>query len=292
MRRAVPARDVVNLSAAARVGPSVLASRSGLGPGLLRWRWARGAADRRHRRVHRVHAVPPQRPRTRGSRHGSHARQGRRSARFRTDRDRGRRGVPLAQRGRAGRPKHARRRHQGSFRHARRRPQGASARPAQHVPLRQLQQSSALQLKFFSHVGEFATQTIKRRKKLVGLDVIHVHRMLKNPVDVPESLLVTDEFFRLDDTASSELMMQDLDLEGIGQVRKHTTWTSATWPYRLLAPRGPSASAAPSPWPDEASPTPSAGGVHRRSLPPAEPRRPARHRPLAWVLRTACAAAS
>ena len=88
-------------------------------------------------------------------------------------------------------------------------------------PCGSCKQSSALKLKCFSHVGVVATQTIKRRKKLVGLDVIHVHRMLKNPVDVPESLLVTDEFFRLDDTASSELMMQDLDLEGIGQVRTH-----------------------------------------------------------------------
>ncbi len=90
-------------------------------------------------------------------------------------------------------------------------------------PCGSCKQTSALKLKFVSHVGEVATQTIKRRKKLVGLDVIHVHRMLKNPVDVPEYLLVTDELFRLDDTASSEVMMQDLDLdlEGIGQVRTH-----------------------------------------------------------------------
>ncbi len=90
-------------------------------------------------------------------------------------------------------------------------------------PCGSCKQTSALKLKFVAHVGEVATQTIKRRKKLVGLDVIHVHRLLKNPVDVPEYLLVTDELFRPDDTASSELAMQDLDLdlEGIGQVRTH-----------------------------------------------------------------------
>lgn len=87
-------------------------------------------------------------------------------------------------------------------------------------PCGSCKQTSALKLKFVAHVGEVATQTIKRRKKLVGLDVIHVHRMLKNPVDVPEYLLVTDELY---DTASSGLAMQhlDLDLEGIGQVRTH-----------------------------------------------------------------------
>ncbi len=90
-------------------------------------------------------------------------------------------------------------------------------------PCGSCKQTSDLKLKFVAHVGEVAIQTIKRRKKLVGLDVIHVHRMLKNPVDVPEYLLVTDELFRHSGTASSELAMQevDLDLEGIGQVRTH-----------------------------------------------------------------------
>jgi hypothetical protein len=87
-------------------------------------------------------------------------------------------------------------------------------------PCGSCKQTSDLKLKFVAHVGEVATQTIRRRKKLVGLDVIHVHRMLKNPVDVPEYLLVTDELFS---TAPSGSVMQDLDLdlEGIGQVRTH-----------------------------------------------------------------------
>jgi hypothetical protein len=85
-------------------------------------------------------------------------------------------------------------------------------------PCGSCKQTSDLKLKFVAHVGEVATQTIRRRKKLVGVDVIHVHRMLKNPVDVPEYLLVTDELY---DGASSGVPMQEvhLDLEGIGQVR-------------------------------------------------------------------------
>jgi hypothetical protein len=78
-----------------------------------------------------------------------------------------------------------------------------------------------LKLKFVAHVGEVATQTIKRRKKLVGMDVIYVHRLLKNPVKVPEYLLVSDDLFRNCETASSDLLMQEVaqDLEGIGRVQ-------------------------------------------------------------------------
>jgi hypothetical protein len=68
-----------------------------------------------------------------------------------------------------------------------------------------------------------ATQTIQRRKKLVGFDVIHVHRLLKNPVELPEYLLVTDELARIGGKDPAELGMHEvsLDLEGIGEVRSH-----------------------------------------------------------------------
>ena len=90
-------------------------------------------------------------------------------------------------------------------------------------PCGSCKQTSDLKLKFVAHVGEVATQTIKRRKKLVGMDVIYVHRMLKNPVEVPEYLLVTDGVYRPSDLSPSEVAMQgvDLDLEGIGQVQAH-----------------------------------------------------------------------
>ena len=55
-------------------------------------------------------------------------------------------------------------------------------------------QSRNLKVKFVGHVGEVATQTISGREKLVGVDVITVHRMLKNAVPAPEYLLMTESF--------------------------------------------------------------------------------------------------
>jgi hypothetical protein len=84
-------------------------------------------------------------------------------------------------------------------------------------------QTSDLKLKFVAHVGEVATQTIRRRRKLVGLDVIFVHRLLKNPVPVPEYVLVSEDLYRGDGTSSLEHPMQEIsqDLEGIGPVRTY-----------------------------------------------------------------------
>jgi hypothetical protein len=85
-------------------------------------------------------------------------------------------------------------------------------------------QTSSLKLKFVAHVGEVATQTIKRRHKLVGIDVIYVHRLLKNPVPVAEYVLVSEDLYRNgDDSAPSEPAMHALaqDLEGIGPVRTY-----------------------------------------------------------------------
>jgi hypothetical protein len=87
-------------------------------------------------------------------------------------------------------------------------------------PCKSCTQTSGLRLKFVAHVGDVATQTIKRRKKLVGLDVIYVHRMLKNSVTVPEYVLVSDDLYRNGGTASSELVIHEIaqDLEGVGRV--------------------------------------------------------------------------
>jgi hypothetical protein len=84
-------------------------------------------------------------------------------------------------------------------------------------------QTSDLKLKFVAHVGDVAIQTIKRRRKLVGIDVIYVHRLLKNPVQVPEYVLVSEELYRNGGTAPSEPAMQEIaqDLEGIGPVRTY-----------------------------------------------------------------------
>ncbi|PRY50234.1 uncharacterized protein DUF2652 [Geodermatophilus tzadiensis] len=105
--------------------------------------------------------------------------------------------------------------------------------------------TSDLTLKFVAHVGEVATQTIRRRKKLVGLDVIYVHRLLKNPVEVPEYLLVSDDLFRSGGTAAAELPVREVpqDLEGIGAVQTFVVDVAdmavpaplpdPSWPQRL-----------------------------------------------------------
>ena len=112
-------------------------------------------------------------------------------------------------------------------------------------PCGSCKKTSDLTLKFVAHVGEVATQTIRRRKNLVGLDVIHVHRLLKNPVEVPEYLLVSDELFRAGGAASSEPAMHEIpmELEGIGQVTAHyadvadlaAPLADPSWPQRIGA---------------------------------------------------------
>lgn len=83
-------------------------------------------------------------------------------------------------------------------------------------------QASDLKLKFVAHVGEVATQTIKRRRKLVGIDVIFVHRLLKNPVQVPEYVLLSEDLYRVGDRALPDPVHEiSQDLEGIGPVRAY-----------------------------------------------------------------------
>ena len=61
---------------------------------------------------------------------------------------------------------------------------GSTSRPT-CARARAATQANNLKLKFVAHIGEVATQTIRQRRKLVGIDVILVHRMLKNPVAGP-----------------------------------------------------------------------------------------------------------
>jgi uncharacterized protein DUF2652 len=97
----------------------------------------------------------------------------------------------------------------------------------QHVatvlcPCKGCTQAGNLKLKFVAHIGEVATQTIRQRRKLVGIDVIIVHRMLKNPVEVPEYLLVSEELYSTATTALPGTAQEvSQDLEGIGPVREY-----------------------------------------------------------------------
>ena len=83
-------------------------------------------------------------------------------------------------------------------------------------------QATNLKLKFVAHVGEVATQVIRDRRKLVGIDVIHVHRLLKNPVAVPEYVLMSEELYstRRDPLPAPAREIAQ-ELEGIGSVRSY-----------------------------------------------------------------------
>jgi hypothetical protein len=80
------------------------------------------------------------------------------------------------------------------------------------------EQADNLKLKFVAHVGEVATQTIRDRRKLVGIDVILVHRLLKNPVEEPEYILFSEDLYRTGGTAFDPVRELPQDLEGIGAV--------------------------------------------------------------------------
>lgn len=78
------------------------------------------------------------------------------------------------------------------------------------------QQAGNLKIKLVGHVGGVAVQKVKRLTELAGVDVIVVHRMLKNDVPVVEYLLVTEPVHAmlgtpLQDRASAhELQLDDL----------------------------------------------------------------------------------
>ncbi len=83
------------------------------------------------------------------------------------------------------------------------------------------EQANNLKLKFVAHVGDVATQTIRDRRKLVGIDVILVHRLLKNSVQVPEYLLFSEELYRNGGDTFDAVAQDEQELEGIGPVRTY-----------------------------------------------------------------------
>jgi hypothetical protein len=80
-------------------------------------------------------------------------------------------------------------------------------------------QAGRLRVKFVSHLGDVAVQRVKHSAKLAGLDVILVHRMLKNAVPIPEYLLLSEAVFRrMDDRVRSRGQALAQELEGLGVV--------------------------------------------------------------------------
>ena len=83
-------------------------------------------------------------------------------------------------------------------------------------------QADNLKLKFVAHIGECATQIIKQRRTLVGIDVIFVHRLLKNSVHIPEYVLLSEELYGTGSAALPDPVHEvSQDLEGIGPVRAY-----------------------------------------------------------------------
>ena len=79
-----------------------------------------------------------------------------------------------------------------------------------------------LKLKFVAHIGEVATQSIRDRTKLVGIDVILVHRMLKNPVTIPEYVLLSEDLYRVGEgSVPGSVHEVSPELEGFGAVRAY-----------------------------------------------------------------------
>jgi hypothetical protein len=84
------------------------------------------------------------------------------------------------------------------------------------------EQLDKLSLKFVVHQGEVAEQKVKRHVELAGVDVILVHRMLKNSVPVLEYVLMTDPVLAcLDESMRPQCKPLIHHFEGIGETSTH-----------------------------------------------------------------------
>jgi hypothetical protein len=93
-----------------------------------------------------------------------------------------------------------------------------------------------LKLKFVAHEGEVAFQKVKRLTELAGVDVILVHRLLKNDVPVPEYVLASEPAYtRLSPEVRAHGTAIEHDLEGLGLTPGHYV-DLATLPITLPPP--------------------------------------------------------
>jgi Protein of unknown function (DUF2652) len=80
-------------------------------------------------------------------------------------------------------------------------------------------QIGRLRVKFVAHLGEVATQRIRETEKLVGVDVIAVHRMLKSTVPTGEYVLMSGPLYQqLDPELRDRAVPLEQELEGLGRV--------------------------------------------------------------------------
>jgi uncharacterized protein DUF2652 len=79
------------------------------------------------------------------------------------------------------------------------------------------QQAGNLRIKLVGHVGGVVMQKVKQLTELAGVDVIVVHRMLKNKVPLPEYLLMTEPVHALLGSPLRERAAAlELDLDDFG----------------------------------------------------------------------------
>jgi Protein of unknown function (DUF2652) len=83
-------------------------------------------------------------------------------------------------------------------------------------------QVGALTLKFVTHAGEVAFQRVKHLTELAGVDVILVHRMLKNDVPLREYVLMTPAVLeKLPQELRQRAQALEHDFEGMGRTATH-----------------------------------------------------------------------
>jgi hypothetical protein len=81
-------------------------------------------------------------------------------------------------------------------------------------------QIGRLRVKFVAHLGEVVTQRIRDSEKLVGVDVITVHRMLKNTVPAAEYVLMSEPLYQdLEPGFRDRAVVLEQELEGLGRQR-------------------------------------------------------------------------
>jgi hypothetical protein len=79
-----------------------------------------------------------------------------------------------------------------------------------------------LTIKFVSHFGEVAFQKVKKLTELAGVDVIFVHRLLKNGVPITEYVLMSEPVHAGVAPAVRQVARESSEeLEGIGATRTY-----------------------------------------------------------------------
>jgi uncharacterized protein DUF2652 len=76
-----------------------------------------------------------------------------------------------------------------------------------------------LNVKFVAHLGDVVPQRIRETEKLVGVDVITVHRMLKNDVPATEYVLMSEALYEdLEPQIRGRAERLEQELDGLGRM--------------------------------------------------------------------------